>query len=115
MDWRRPLLDQTFELLIANQRGLYEGTGRIGARPTANLIGFQAGEPLVSVSSAPSSQRGMVEQFTAAAMLLSSLEVDEACLIVGDEWAEVVLHQDDLSLPADGTPQSSWLAVAPVA
>lgn len=96
------MLDQTFELLITNQRALYEETGRLGARPTANLIGFQAGQPRVSVSCAPSSQRDMVERFSAAGMLLSSLEVDEACLIMGDEWAELVLHQDDLPLPADG-------------
>lgn len=91
-----------FDQLVAAQRKLYEQTGRTSARPSANLIGIRADQPCVSVSSSPSSYRDMVDRFAAAGMVLSALGVDEACLTVGDEWAEAVLHSDDLALHADG-------------
>ena len=94
--------DETFNTLVANQHSLYELQGRIGARPAANFIGFRAGLPCVSVSCSPLSVPDMVDKFTAAAMVLASLQADEACLAVGDEWAETVLHPDELPVPADG-------------
>lgn len=94
--------DRMFDELVANQQMLYEQTGRTGARPSANLIGIRADQPFVSVSVCPSSHRDMVNKFAAAGLVLSTMDVDEACLVVGDEWAEAVLHSDDLGLPADG-------------
>lgn len=94
--------DHTFQEAVANQRMLYERTGRIGARPSINLVGLRSERPCVSVSCCPSSPVDMINKVAAATMVLSSLEVDEACLAVGDEWAELVLHPDDLQLPADG-------------